>query len=373
MSAAPFVATAVVQCFGHCDPTRLDLKAEIIGSAFRQYTLRDLDTMNAADLTTLIKECVPCVPDIGSTADCLARTIVLALAARAEAEQPRKRRREGEADDAPAPARPRPEEPFERMSSHALSLIARDPSDPVSARLAFKLIAERRGRLRDFRRLAERHFGARGSALSFEEYAAMSIARLAALCTASAVDAAHVAIQAALLLRTLPAAAAQCPDAIARAPLGSIFDVGYPGDSIERSTYATLQRLAAPTPVSRDDRAYQWALTCFARNRRSSLARALEILPAAVPASDINTKSVLALARTVTTTDDEAATLCGVLIAAIDTTRPLQSRSPGLTSAQLYEELGATCTVAELCGVPCDDATRNVPYVPTGDTDSDSE
>ena len=372
MSAAPFVATAVLPCFAHCDPTRLAPKAEIIGSAFRQYTLRDLDTMNAAHVTTLIKECVPCVPDIGSTADCLARTIVLALA---EAEQPRKRKRGGAPVPAPeaAPARPRPEEPFEHMSSHALSLIARDPSDPVSARLALKIIAERRGRLRDFRCLAERHFGARGSALSFEEYAATSIARIAALCTANAVDAAHVAVQAALLLRTLPAAAAQCPDAIARAPLGSIFDVGYPGDTIERSTYATLQRLAAPTPVSRDDRAYQWALTCFARTRRSSLARALEILPAAVPASDINTKSVLALARTVTTTDDEAATLCGVLIAAIDTTRPLQSRSPGLTSAQLYEELGATCTVAELCGVPCDDATRNVPYDHAGNTDSDSE
>jgi hypothetical protein len=194
--------------------------------------------------------------------------------------------------------------------------------------------------------------------------AARSTSDLTALKAANAaLDAARAAAKAALLLKAhLPA---QSGDAVALAPLGSLFDTGYARDSAEQCSHATLVRLAGPAAVSRADNACKHALTCFAKNRRSAMSRAVELLGPEVTTDAINARTVLEVAG-------GDAVLCGAIIAAIDKTRPLQSRRPGTTSAQLAAVLGAE-SIAELCGIPCDDATRNVRYVPTGDTDPDSE
>jgi len=354
-SAASFIASAVEPCFAHCDPTRVGLKCEIVGHVFSQSTVADLGTMHYAHVLRLLVDRLPCVPDIGTTAECLASTIVLALEGLV-ANEARKRKRPE------PPARPRPEDPFTRMGSHALSAAMRNHDGPVAARLAFAQLAERRRRLRAFRHKAEPIFDARACALTFEEYAAMPISRLAVHYTDTALDAARAAARAALLLQAhLPA---QSGDAVALAPLRSLFDTGYARDSAEQCSHATLVRLAGPAAVSRADNACKHALTCFAKNRRSAMSRAVELLGPEVTTDAINARTVLEVAG-------GDAVLCGAIIAAIDRTRPLQSRRPGTTSAQLAAVLGAE-SIAELCGIPCDDATRNVRYVPTGDTDSDS-
>ncbi len=139
-SAQSFVPAAVEPCFKHCDPTRVPVKRGIIGNAFSKFTVADLRKMPYDKVLAHLVELLPCVPGIGTTAECLASTIVLALTENEGPEGPegpeaRKRKREGEGPE--APARPRPEDPFTRMGSHALSAAMRNHDDLVAARLAF--------------------------------------------------------------------------------------------------------------------------------------------------------------------------------------------------------------------------------------------
>ena len=385
MTSATLIAPAAATCFAHLRPEKVTMKARVVAAAFADVPLAALKQMSLAHLLAHLTDHLPCVVDLGTTHDCLARTILRALhepeteedsdedSGPERVERPRKRTR-GEA--AQPAKKPRPEDPFDAMHAAALAAILRSPSTAVHARLALAVLHRRYKRLLAYRRAVAVHLGARARALTIEQFGARSVADLAALGHEHDANGFQAAAQCALALHAHLLAhdgTTRSPYTLTNATLSYAFGIHDPTANLRRCAFPTLARLVAMPPVSADDLHFVWDAVCEMRNRRSAMARALEVLGADVATEDINTLTVLALARAATT-EGEAATLCALIVSEINMTRPLQARMPGCTSsAQLYEALGATCTVAELCGVPCDDATRNVRYVPTGDTDSDSE
>ena len=128
------IARAARKCFAHCHRDKVALKARVVAAAFAAVPLDQLEQMSLAHVLAHITDTLPCLCDLGTTADCLARTVMILrdVDDEEDSEDSEERPRTGKrARDATA-KKPRPEEPFDLMHGAALCQIARSPATPVS-------------------------------------------------------------------------------------------------------------------------------------------------------------------------------------------------------------------------------------------------